>query len=67
MTNPVNKLLVALGENTVLSPDKWSLEHLCQADNKKWISNIVPVELLARSIKQAVETLVTINEANEFY
>ena len=67
MTNPVNKLLAALGENTALSPDKWSLEHLCQADNKKWISNIVPLELLTRSVKQAVETLVTINEANEFY
>ncbi len=67
MTNAVNKLLVALGENIVLTPDEWSLKHICQAENKKWISNIVPVELLKRSVKQAVEALVTINEANEFY
>ena len=34
---------------------------------KKWVANILPVELLTRSVKQAVETLVTINESGDFY
>lgn len=67
MTNAVNKLLMALGEDIKLLPDKWSEEHLIQAGNKKWITNIVPSELLKRSVKHAVESLVTINESGEFY
>ena len=67
MTNCVNKLLKDLGENINLSPDKWSEEHLIQSGNKKWISNILPAELLKRTVKQAVESLVTINESGEFY
>ena len=67
MTNAVNKLLMALGEDTKLLPDKWSEEHLIQTGNKKWITNIVPSELLKRSVKHAVESLVTINESGEFY
>ena len=67
MTNAVNKLLMALGEDIKLLPDKWSEEHLIQTGNKKWITNIVPSELLKRSVKHAVESLVTINESGEFY
>ncbi len=67
MTNAVNKLLMALGEDIKLLPDKWSEEHLIQIGNKKWITNIVPSELLKRSVKHAVESLVTINESGEFY
>ena len=51
MTNSVDKLLKALGENTHLSPDKWINEHLIIADKKKWVSNILPAELLNRSVK----------------
>lgn len=67
MTNYVNQLLNALGENTKLSLDKWSLENAFVSGNKKWIANILPVELFTRSTKQAVESLVTLNETGDFY
>ncbi len=67
MTNAVNKLLESLGENINLKPDTWSSNYLCVSGFKKWICNILPSELLIRSVKQAVETLVTINESGEFY
>lgn len=67
MMNYVNKLLENLNEDIKLTPDEWSSEHLIASVNKKWISNILPVELLSRSVKQTVESLVTINESGEFY
>lgn len=67
MTGAVNKLLKALGKNINLKPDEWSKEHIYTSGNKKWIANILPAELLKRSVKEAVESLVTINEAGEFY
>ena len=67
MTNSVNKLLEALDENINLTPDNWVKEHLIIADKKKWVSNILPFELLNRTVKQAVESLVTINESDIFF
>ena len=67
MTNYVNQLLSAFNEDTKLTPDKWSIEHAFVSGNKKWIANILPVELLERSIKQTVESLVTLNETGDFY
>ena len=67
MTNSVNNLLEALDENINLTPDNWVKEHLIIADEKKWVSNILPAELLNRSVKQAVEALVTINESVLFF
>ena len=67
MTNSVNKLLQALNEGTTLIPDKWCLEHIITAGNKKWITAVLPSELLKRNIKQSVESLMTINESGEFY
>ncbi len=67
MTNSVNKLLNALGEDTVLTPDKWTIEHQISAGNKRWIYNILPYELLERTVKEAIESLVTLNESGEFY
>lgn len=67
MTNAVNELLKALGYDINLKPDSWSINHLYTSGFKKWIGNILPSELLNRSIKEAVESLVTINEALEFY
>ena len=67
MTNVVNKLLAALGENINLEPDRWSIDHLYASGFKKWIGNILPYELLNRTVKEAVESLVTINESLEFY
>lgn len=65
--NEVNKLLMALGENVELQPDEWTKQHMIISQNKKWIANIVPCELLERSIKQAIESLVTLCECNEFF
>lgn len=67
MTNYVNQLLSAFNEDTKLTPDKWSIEHAYVSGNKKWIANILPVELLERSIKQTVESLVALNETGDFY
>ena len=67
MTNAVNKLLEALGEDINLKPDRWSIEHLYTSGFKKWIGSILPAELLNRTVKEAVESLVTINESLEFY
>ena len=67
MTNYVNQLLNAFNEDTKLAPDKWSIDHAFISGNKKWITNILPVELLERSIKQTVESLVTLNETGDFY
>ena len=67
MTNFVNKLLIALNEDIDLKPDEWCKERLITSGMKKWIGNILPFELLTRSVKQAVETLVTINESGNFY
>lgn len=65
--NKVNKLLEATGHNTHLHYDKWSEEHMYVSGNKKWIANILPCELLNRSVKQAVESLVTLCECREFF
>ena len=67
MTNYVNKLLKALNENIGLSFDDWSIEHSIQSGNKKWITNILPSQLLTRSIKQSINSLVSLCECNEFF
>lgn len=65
--NVVNILLKSLGENINLKHDKWIEKYLFCAGNKKWLAGVVPADLLNRSIKDAVNTLVTINESLEFY
>ena len=65
--NKVNRLLQALNENTNLVPDKWTKEHEYIAGMKKWVANIVPAELLKRSIKDAVNSLMTLNQDGNFY
>lgn len=65
--NYTNKLLKILGENINLKPDKWSIKHQYVSGKKKWIANIVPSELLERTVKQAVESLVTLCECDEFF
>ncbi len=63
----INKLLQVLGETKKLKVDKWSLNHEYSTGMKKWIAKIVPAQLLVRSVKQAIESLVTINESGNFY
>lgn len=65
--NTVNKLLIALGENIELKPDEWTKERIYSAGSKKWVANILPVELLSRTVKQAVESVMTLDEAGEFF
>ena len=65
MTNSVNKLLKALNENTELSQDKWIKEHLIISDKKKWVANILPFELLSRTVKEAVESVTEENGVEE--
>ena len=65
--NSVNKLLKALNEDTILKKDKWTLEKEFHSGMKKWIANITPDELLKRSVKKAVESLMTLNQDGNFY
>jgi len=65
--NEVNQLLTALRFDLTLQKDDWTLNHIYTSGNKKWVANIVPFELLQRSVKDAVNSLMTLNEANEFY
>lgn len=65
--NRVNKLLTALGHNTTLHFDNWTKKHEITAGNKKWIANMLPYQLLERSIKKAVESIVTLCECEEFF
>ena len=65
--NYVNKLLLALGENTKISPDNWTKECQFISGMRKWIANIVPAELLERSIKDAVSSLITLSQDGIFY
>ena len=65
--NTVNKLLNALGENSKLSQDNWTKKHQFSSGNKNWIANILPSELLKRSVKEAINSLMTLNEDGNFY
>ena len=65
--NTVNKLLNALGETPILEQDTWTIEHQYVAGMRKWVANILPVELLNRSIKDAISSLVTISQDGVFY
>ena len=65
--NNTNKLLKALSFDTRLRPDKWTQRHQYIAGNKKWIGNIVPVDLLRRNLKNAIESLMTLNQDGNFY
>lgn len=67
--NAVNKLLKTLSHTTKLKKDIWSEKHAYYALNtsKKWVANIVPSELLDRSVKDAVNSIATLSESNIFY
>lgn len=67
----VDKFLEALGFDTVLEPDEWTKNHTYHGIGehcfKKWVSNILPSELLTRSLKDAVNSIVTLCECHTFY
>ena len=69
--NYVNLLLEAENGSTKLHYDKWSEEHAYKSigglTTKKWIANILPSQLLTRSLKRAVDSIVTISESDIFH
>ena len=65
--NSVNKLLKSLGEDLKLNIDDWTIRHQFVSGMRKWVANIVPEELLSRSVKSAVNSLVTLNQEGIFY
>lgn len=65
--NAVNKLLSALYGNTKLMPDEYTKEHQYVSGMRKWIAHTVPADLLKRSVKQAMESLVTMSQDGIFY
>lgn len=65
--NVVNKLLKALNQDTNLVFDNYTLEKQFVSGMKKWIANIVPAELLNRSVKEGIESLVTLSQDGVFY
>jgi len=69
--NCVNKLLKSLGEDIVLHKDESFKNNIYRSlgcySSKKWIANILPSELLTRSVKQAIETIMTLCESDIFY
>ena len=67
--NNVNKLLKANSYSIKLKKDMWTEEKSYYGLNtgKKWIANIIPAELLTRSVKDAVESIVTLCESGIFY
>ena len=69
--NCVNKLLLALGENTELKLDKFSqyiaFHGIGKSYNKRWLANIVPADLLKLSVKKCIEIIVTLSESEIFY
>ena len=65
--NNINKLLKSYNYNTLLNIDKWTIEHQFISGMKKWVANIVPSELLMRTIKDTVNSLMTLNQDGNFY
>lgn len=65
--NAVNELLAAFEESLHLKPDNWSKENSFAFDRKRWVANVVPSQLLKRGVKNAVESLVTINQSGELF
>lgn len=67
MTYPVKNLLSTLGFSLKITPDSFSNEYLFASGDKKWLAEILPSELLSRTIKETVNSLMTLNQENKFY
>lgn len=65
--NIVYKLLKAYGEKTQFIKDDWAAEHQVMAGMRKWVAGIIPAELLSRTLKEAVESLLTLSQDGIFY
>ncbi len=71
MENCVNKILSALGEDTILERDEFAsyvaFHGVGDAYSKRWLANIVPADLLKLSMRQAVSIISTLSESGIFY
>ena len=65
--NKINKLLTTLNLDTKLAPLHWEEKNIYCAGKRKWIGNIVPSELLRKSVKDAINTLMTLNQSEKFH
>ena len=69
--NEVNKLLIALGKSTKLNKNNYSnyiaFKGIGSAQNKRWLANIVPADLLKLSVKECIEIIATLSESEIFY
>ena len=63
----VNKLLKAYDYDLNLNPDEWTTSRIYLSGMRKWVANILPSELLKRTVKEAVESLVTLSLDGNFY
>ena len=65
--NTVNLLLNAIGEDINLLPNTCDSDKIIGDGSKKWLSGIIPVELLSKTLKQSIECLNTLNQSGNFY
>lgn len=69
--NKVNKLLKAYKETPYLKKNYYyenmAFHGIGGAYNKRWIGNIVPVDILKLPLKEVVEIIVTLSEGGIFY
>lgn len=67
----VDKLLLALGENTVIEKNEWAnntaFHGLGDAYSKRWMADILPSYLLKLSVKDAVNIIATLSESGMFF
>lgn len=67
----VDKLLQAMGEDLKLKKNSWAdntaFHGIGNAYCKRWMADILPVELLKLSIKDAVNIIATLSEGGVFY
>lgn len=63
----INKVLTVYNFNTQLHYDKFVDKYVVSSGNKKWLANILPYELLTRSLKKTIESVLSLCECNMFY
>lgn len=68
---PVEKLLIAESGSAKLHYDKWTEEHcfhgVGEGWRKKWIAGVHPSELLTRTLKRTVDSIISLCECQEFF
>ena len=63
----INKVLSVYNFNQNLHYDRFIEKYLATSNDKKWLANILPYELLERSLKKSIESILSLCECNTFY